>query len=384
MKYEDQETVAGTKVTIGRRIQHRKIRGERVQRVSNTYTAEFLDGDGVRRIESLGTTNKREARKLATEIQTTLDEGREIRKRRSSVSVDNLIDKYTAYNESKGLTPKSLAKYGADLDKLRRFCDEAGVTRADRFRESEYQGFGAWLREQKHKQGVAYSGKTILTAMTVALQLFKWGWRSGLIPEYHLAAARLPWGRPKAQPCFTTEQVEALLERTDGNIHAAIALGAYAGLRAGEMIQLRWIDVRFDRGNLGVLHIQRGGSAGTTKDKEPRFIPIHPRVREALDRLERSDALVLPGLSDRTLLGQIKRLCREFGFDSRLKTHSLRHHFASHCAANPRVPYRMALAWMGHSSSQVLDLYFHLHDDDSENAMQSLADHRAFDRNRGR
>ncbi len=32
-----------------------------------------------------------------------------------------------------------------------------------------------------------------------------------------------------------------------------------------------------------------------------------------------------------------------------------------------------ALAWLGHSSSDILDLYYHLHDDDTQQAMQALA-----------
>jgi hypothetical protein len=34
---------------------------------------------------------------------------------------------------------------------------------------------------------------------------------------------------------------------------------------------------------------------------------------------------------------------------------------------------RKALAWLGHSSSDMLELYHHLHDDDSQRAMQQLA-----------
>jgi len=375
MKYFDQETAPGTRVTIGRRVQHRKVKGERVERIAGTYTAEFTDADGVRRIESLGTAIKREARKLALEIQEKLDQGRDIRKRRGGITIEQLVARYTAYNESKGLTKTTLSKYSADLEKIQRYCSEVGIVRADRFDEPAFQAYGAWLREQRHKQGVKYAKKTVLTSMTLCLQCFKWGWRNGLLPEHRLATARLPWGRPRSQPCFTCEQVTELLERTEGITHAAIALGAFAGLRVGEMVQLRWTDVRLDQGKLGVLHIQRGGSAGTTKNKESRFVPIHPRVREALDRLPESDTLVLPGLKDRTLLGQIKRMCRELGYDPRLKTHSLRHAFASHIA-NSKVPYRMALAWMGHSSSEVLGFYYHLHDEDSESAMQQLAEQR--------
>ncbi len=41
--------------------------------------------------------------------------------------------------------------------------------------------------------------------------------------------------------------------------------------------------------------------------------------------------------------------------------------------ANHGVAHRKALAWLGHSSSDMLDLYYHLSDEDSLNSMMELA-----------
>jgi len=41
--------------------------------------------------------------------------------------------------------------------------------------------------------------------------------------------------------------------------------------------------------------------------------------------------------------------------------------------ANHGVAYRKALAWLGHSNSEMLDLYYHLHDDDSQKTLMELA-----------
>jgi len=70
----------------------------------------------------------------------------------------------------------------------------------------------------------------------------------------------------------------------------------------------------------------------------------------------------------------MKVLCSECGFEDPdlYKLHTFRHHFASLCA-NHHVAHRKALAWLGHSSSEMLDLYYHLHDDDSQKAMSALA-----------
>ncbi len=373
MKFVDREVVDGTTVTIGRKVQYRKTELGREQRVSQSYSAEYVEA-GRRRFQGLGTPNKREARRRAIEIQQRLDAG-EQRTPPARATIDQLIDRYEAFNRDRDLAPKTLAKYAADLDKLRRFCKETGLTRADRFDEAAYARFGAWLREQVHKQGTGYAPKSNYTTLTVCKQMFKWAWRQRLAPTTSLASTRLPTAKPRSQPCFTTQQVETMLERAEGLPCAAIAILAYTGLRVGELEQLQWADVHLDMGELGMIHVHRGGSAGVTKDREARFVPVHPQIRGVLDELPRVDDLVLPELRARTLLAQIKRLCGELGFGRNYKTHSLRHHFASMCA-NSAIPYRLALAWMGHSSSSVLDLYYHLHDAESEAAMIRMAEDR--------
>ncbi len=41
--------------------------------------------------------------------------------------------------------------------------------------------------------------------------------------------------------------------------------------------------------------------------------------------------------------------------------------------ANHQVAYRKALAWLGHSSSEMLDLCYQMHDEDSQQVMKALA-----------
>jgi len=166
-----------------------------------------------------------------------------------------------------------------------------------------------------------------------------------------------------------------IIANTQGEEKVAFATLAYAGLRIGELEQLRWSDMQTNRGQLGMFHIRRGGSNGTTKDKDDRFVPIHPQIRPLLEALPRKDQVVFPNINERKLLKRIKIICHEIGFANpeSYKLHTFRHHFASLCA-NHSVAYRKALAWLGHSSSEILDLYYHLHDADSQAAMQSLAE----------
>ena len=80
-------------------------------------------------------------------------------------------------------------------------------------------------------------------------------------------------------------------------------------------------------------------------------------------------------INERTLLMYLKNLCVQclFANPQQYKLHSFRHFFASMCA-NHNVAHRKVLAWLGHSSSEMLDLYYHLHDEDSRMTMMALAE----------
>jgi len=83
---------------------------------------------------------------------------------------------------------------------------------------------------------------------------------------------------------------------------------------------------------------------------------------------------LVSSVKERSLLKRLKELCQICKFEKprQYKLHTFRHHFGSLCA-NHNVAYRKALAWLGHSSSEMLDLYYHLYDEDSQKAMVALA-----------
>jgi integrase len=279
-----------------------------------------------------------------------------------------LLDDYLSFVAAKGVAPKTECKYRADLSKLRTFCREQQIVLAVRFGRESFFRFREWLVAQD------YEPKTVHAALMNCKQAFKWGHAEGKLREYRLTNTKLAEAKAKPQPCFTTDQVERLIAATDGVERAALATLAYAGLRIGEVEQMLWRDVRLAPDGSGMFHVRLGGSNGTTKDKEARFVPVHPRVRPLIEALPRDGELVFPGTRERHLLKRVKALCKALKFPnpSAFKLHSFRHHFASLCA-NHHVAYRKALAWLGHSDSSILQLYYHLSDSDSQAAMDALA-----------
>ena len=83
----------------------------------------------------------------------------------------------------------------------------------------------------------------------------------------------------------------------------------YAGLRIGEVEQLYWDDIVVPNGRFTMLHIRRGGSVGTTKDEEERFIPVHPTVVGLLGPASKKTGQVFENIAERQLLKRLKKLC---------------------------------------------------------------------------
>ena len=210
--------------------------------------------------------------------------------------------------------------------------------------------------------------------MVLAKQMFKWAWRQRILGDYRFSAISFPKTKAAPQLCFTSEQVDSLISIAKGKDRLAFAPMDYAGLRIGEVEQLRWDDLHAHNNCFTMIHVRRGGSSGIPKDREDRFVPMHPKITDLLGQNMQKTGLVFQTISERQLLKRIKILCKECRLENpkQYKLHSFRHHFTSYCANN-NVPYRMALAWLWHSSSQMLDLYYHLHDQDSQRAMMALA-----------
>eukprot|EP00752_Nemacystus_decipiens_P013681 g12134.t1 len=367
MKLVDREVVDGTKITIGRRVYYNYSE----KKTSKYYAAEYRDDTGKQVCENLKVKTKAQARRKAIEIAQRLEQG-QAKIVETKLTVEELIEGYFEMVKARGLAKKSQAKYRTDLDKLEKFCRQQKIKLAYRFNRDLFFKYRTWLVDQE------YADKTVYGALILTKQVFKWGYQEGQLREYKLVNAKVAKAHAKPQPCFTTDEVELILANTYGEERIVFATLAYEGLRVGELEQLQWDDVNLANGDLGMMHICRGGSTpGKTKSKRDRFVPIHPRVRPMLEALprKRDEPLVFPGVTERKMLKRLKAVCKEIGLANAqsYKLHSFRHHFASMCA-NHQVAYKKALAWLGHRSSDILDLYYHLNDAESQSAMASLSE----------
>jgi len=152
---------------------------------------------------------------------------------------------------------------------------------------------------------------------------------------------------------FSKDEVEGLVygsldpfDRKD--LSDLVVVAGYTGMRQGELLTLKAIDVDL---SLGLIHV--GGRPGfTAKAGNYRAIPIHDRIKDVLaTRMEAVGPNVrIFGDEWRDkdqLLRAFKKVRNYIGKDDTYVFHSLRHSFGTWCA-EAGVPMRTLMTMMGH------------------------------------
>ncbi len=377
MKFKDRQYVEGTEpaVYIGHRV-YRDSTG--IEKTSGPWYAEYCV-DSKQRFEALGTPNKTVAIRKAHEICARIRSG-QVEQPRQRTTIKEVVDGYMELLRSQGRAPTTLTKYDLVSRNLLAWCGDDGRRRVSSLTEADFWSLRKHLMEE-----VKVCEKTAYDRLVVVKQMLKYAVKmklNGINPFSGIAISKPDSAQ---QPCFTPEQVTSLLEHADAKFKPFIAMLAYAGLRFGEARELLWSDLKMDTSGPGFIVVRRGGSSGKTKSKRLRRLPVHPELRKILDGMPRDFDRVFTSrpsgkfpnggapVNERRALFTLKGLCKRCNFANpkQYKLHSLRHTFASMCARK-NISYKYALEWMGHRSSDILDLYYSMFDADAHQAMQTL------------
>lgn len=153
-----------------------------------------------------------------------------------------------------------------------------------------------------------------------------------------------------------------------------------AGLRVGELVQLKVSDVWFDNQPTLSLEIR----ADTTKTKTERTIPITERTRLAILKYSKSQDHMTFLNPDTFLFSagahgahittrQVERIIRTAGQTAlgiRVHPHMLRHTFATRLMQKANI--RVVQALLGHKSLQSTQIYTHPNNQDLKKAIDSM------------
>ncbi len=167
---------------------------------------------------------------------------------------------------------------------------------------------------------------------------------------------------------FSPEEVWALARAASSEQDGAIFLtAAFTGLRAGELLALRWRDVDFAGSVVRVRASYAGGALTTPKSGKVRSVPLAPEVATALAKLSNrerftgDDELVFAAATGSFLDGSALRRRYKAALQRAelrpLRFHDLRHTFGTRMIAKADI--RRVQEWMGHADIQTTMRYLH-------------------------
>jgi integrase len=147
-----------------------------------------------------------------------------------------------------------------------------------------------------------------------------------------------------------------------------VRVAAYAGLRQGELLALRWRDVDFAGSALTIARAMSAGVESSTKSGRVRRVPLADQPAAALDRMSRRDHFTSPNdlvfcnafgrpLDGSALRRRYRRAQAAAGVRA-LRFHDLRHTFGSLLAALGVDVVTIQKA-MGHSALSTTSRYLH-------------------------
>jgi integrase len=321
---------------------------------------------------SLQTASKKEARRKAIRIEAELLEGRHAKPVKAP-RIQQVTAAYIKNLRSENKAQKTLAKC---LLVERRVLDLAVRRKARSINDINLAFIDAYRAEAVTRELKPASPKTLLNELVIVRQIVNFALSRRLITTDPLHGLKLKKVKPRPQPCWTRAGVDQILAAAKPPFKVPLTVLAETGMRVGELKNLTWDDVDFER---GVLHI-RAKDGWRPKTGDQRAIPLEP-IRRLLKQLPRRARWVVTAassnrfpkgdhqISERRLLQYLKRVLKRLGLPGHL--HTFRHSFISN-ALTKGIPEAVVRSWVGHVDRDVMQLYTHIADEASQAAMQRL------------
>jgi integrase len=227
---------------------------------------------------------------------------------------------------------------------------------------------------------------------------FSWAVENELVDESPLDEVARPRKEEKTKAFLKPDDIEKILRAIDAHrkmreeepgptprdewMKELIRVAVGTGLRRGELLNLRWGDIDLDAGRLVV----RNRDGFTTKNGHERTVPLRGDALETLRAMDEARSRSEIGTLDNEPVfvdadgnpPKPDRVSKRFKFYVRkaklsdreeLSFHSCRHTTGSWLSMQG-VPLRVISEILGHSNTQVTEMYSHLSPDVMDRAME--------------
>ena len=124
--------------------------------------------------------------------------------------------------------------------------------------------------------------KTIINYRSTLNMIFKYAVYDEIININPLSMIKAPKIAKKEVKVFTVKEIGLLVEHTSGQLKNIILLAAFTGIRAGELIALKWSDIDFRSKTITIARRTREGDEDVPKSKRIRVLDMLPQAKKAL------------------------------------------------------------------------------------------------------
>lgn len=326
------------------------------------------NGRQIRR--SLKTTNKKQARARAIEYEQKLSISALPQRLKSNHFTIKEITVLLIENcKLEARRPKTLQKYSQVLTRFVEYADQNDLCKLGDFDLSHLDKY------RKGRQDEGAQPKTIYTEIGIIRRLISFAKSRQIVTENPLAGLKIKKPRGNLQPCWSSAEIDRILQNASPLHRPVFVILAKTGLRIGELKWLTWQDIDWES---RMIHI-RPKDNWTTKSGNMRSIPLREDVQRVLEGLPRDYRWVVTAgpsrkyprgghqISERRLLESLKRTLNKVSLKGHL--HTFRHSFISQ-AIVAGTPSAIVRQWVGHVDEDTLRLYTHIASQDSRQAME--------------
>jgi integrase len=325
-----------------------------------TLQLQWVDPDtGSRKSKSAGTDEPRKAEQARADLEYRLNHG--LFRESGKLHWDRFRELFEA-EYLPGVRERTREKYRTVLDVFEQIVNPAKLSGIS---ERTISLFVKGMRErtQPRTKKVGLAPMTIRNYLIALKSALDWAVGQKLLPSLPtFPVVQVPKKKPQPIP---SEAFEKMLDKAPDDLwRAYLMCGWWAGLRLSEARELRWEPsdewpwVDFEQSRV-VL------PAVFAKSAQDQWVPLHPRLRQALAGLPRTGALVFPfrsrkgggRLSRNGITNYVRLLAKRAGV--RLSMHRLRKGFGCRAAkqlgkGNAPVLHEL----MRHSSMQITMDYY--------------------------
>jgi integrase len=336
--------------------------------------------DGTRRQKevSLKTASKREAEKRLTDLVKQVRDGMFV-----DAHACTLGEHLTAYNRDVSRLKLAERSHAREAEIIRnQIVPHIGHIHLASLQPRHVQELYTKLLDGGARNGKPLSPRSVEYVHAVIHVALKHAVRTRLLAYNPADRVEKPKPRRSEMKTLTLDELGKLLAPLRGtNNYVPMLIAATCGLRAGEILALRWADVDFARGTLTVQRsLTQVGSNVTVKEPKTaagrRTIPLPNFVVQDLknhkaqaDELKQMtgcaynpEGLLCPGQDGsyrkpKTFAGVVRDAIRRAGFNVRF--HDLRHTHAS-ILASQGASFKVIQERLGHTNlSTTMNIYLH-------------------------